>query len=43
MRNALIAGGIIPNIDVNKLTPEQFDQLIEAVKANYSDQLRISA
>jgi len=43
MRNALIAGSIIPNIDVNKLTPEQFDQLIEAVKANYSDQLRISA
>jgi hypothetical protein len=43
MRNALIAGGIIPNIDVNQLTPEQFDQLISAVKANYSDQLRISA
>lgn len=43
MRNALIASGIIPNIDVNKLTPEQFDQLISAVKANYSDQLRISA
>lgn len=43
MRNALIAGGIIPNIDVNRLTPEQFDQLISAVKANYADQLRISA
>jgi len=43
MRNALIAGGIIPSIDVNELTPEQFDQLISAVKANYSDQLRISA
>ena len=43
MRNALIAGSIIPNIDVNELTPEQFDQLISAVKANFSDQLRISA
>ena len=43
MRNALIAGSIIPNIDVNKLTPEQFDQLIEAVKANYADQLRKTA
>lgn len=35
MRTALIAGGIIPNIDVNKLTPDQFDELINAVKANY--------
>jgi hypothetical protein len=40
MRTALIAGGVIPNIDVNKLTPEQFDELISAVKANYPDALR---
>jgi hypothetical protein len=40
MRTALIAGGVIPNIDVNKLTPEQFDELISAVKANYPDSLR---
>lgn len=40
MRDALIAGGIIPNIDVRKLQPEQFDQLISAVVANYPDALR---
>lgn len=40
MRTALIAGGVIPNIDVNKLTPEQFDELIHAVELNYRDQLR---
>ena len=40
MRTALIAGGVIPNIDVNKLTPEQFDQLIHAVEANYPDAMR---
>ena len=40
MRTALIAGGVIPNIDVNKLTTEQFDELISAVKANYPDALR---
>jgi hypothetical protein len=40
MRTALIAGGVIPNIDVNKLTQEQFDELISAVKANYPDALR---
>lgn len=43
MRTALIAGGVIPNIDVNKLTPEQFDELINAVKANYPDALRKTA
>ena len=42
-RNSLIAGGIVPNIDVNKLTPEQFDQLISAVQANYTGQLKVSA
>lgn len=42
-RNSLIAGGIVPNIDVNRLTPEQFDQLIIAVKANYTGQLKVSA
>lgn len=43
MRTALIAGGVIQNIDVNKLTPEQFDELINAVKANYPDALRKTA
>ena len=43
MRTALIAGKIIPNIDVNKLTTEQFDELINAVKANYPDSLRKTA
>lgn len=43
MRTALIAGKIIPNIDVNKLTPDQFDELINAVKANYPDALRKTA
>ena len=40
MRTELIAGGVIPNIDVNKLIPEQFDQLIKAIEANYPDMLR---
>lgn len=40
MRTALIAGKIIPNIDVNNLNPEQFDDLIHAVEANYADQVR---
>lgn len=42
-RNSLIEGGIVPKIDVNKLTPEQFDQLISAVQANYTGQLKVSA
>lgn len=37
MRTALIAGGTIQNIDVSRLTPEQFDDLIRAVEANYPD------
>ena len=40
MRTALIAGGVIQNIDVNKLSPEQFDDLIHAVELNYPDQMR---
>lgn len=40
MRNALIAGRIIPSIDVNAMTPEQFDDLIRAVQAHYPDVLR---
>jgi hypothetical protein len=40
MRTALIAGGVIPNVDVNKLITEQFDQLIKAIEANYPDLLR---
>ena len=43
MRNALIAGGVIPNISVMALSPEQFDQLIDAVKVNYPDALRKTA
>lgn len=43
MRNALIAGGVIPNISVMSLNPEQFDQLIDAVKVNYPDALRKTA
>lgn len=40
MREALIAGGIVPNIKSGDLTPEQFDDLIHAIEANYPDQLR---
>lgn len=40
MRTALIAGGVVLDVDVNKLTPEQFDQLIHAVEANYPDAMR---
>ena len=40
VREALIAGGIVPNIKSGDLTPEQFDQLIQAIEANYGDQLR---
>ena len=40
MRTVLIAGGVIKNIDVNELTPDEFDELINAVKANYPDALR---
>jgi len=43
MRNALIAGGVIPNISVMALNQEQFDQLIDAVKVNYPDALRKTA
>lgn len=43
MRNALIAGGVIPNISVMALSQEQFDQLIDAVKVNYPDALRKTA
>ena len=40
MREALIAGSIVPNIKSGDLTPEQFDDLIHAIEANYPDQLR---
>jgi hypothetical protein len=40
MREALIAGGIVPNIKSGDLTPEQFDDLIHSIEANYPDQLR---
>lgn len=40
MREALISAAIIPNVDVMALTPEQFDQLIKAIEANYADMLR---
>ena len=40
MREALIAGGIVPNIKSGDLTPEQFDELIRSIEANYNDQLR---
>lgn len=40
MREALISAAIIPNVDVMALTPEQFDQLIRAIEANYADMLR---
>ena len=43
MRNALIAGGVIPNISVMALNQEQFDQLIDAVKVNYPDARRKTA
>lgn len=40
LREALIAGGIVPNIKSGDLTPEQFDELIRSIEANYNDQLR---
>ena len=40
MREALIAGGVVPNIKSGDLTPEQFDELIHAIEANCADQLR---
>lgn len=43
MREALIAGGIVPNIKSGDLTTEQFDQLIHAIEVNYHDQLRKTA
>lgn len=40
MRMALIAGNIVPDIKSGDLSPEQFDQLIHAIEANYPDMLR---
>lgn len=43
LREALIAGGIVPDIKSGDLTPETFDQLCLAIQQNYPDQLRVSA
>ena len=40
MRAALIAGSIVPDIKSSELQPEQFDELIHAMEANYPDMLR---
>ena len=40
MRAALIAGSIVPDIKSSELQPEQFDDLIHAMEANYPDMLR---
>ena len=40
LRSALVASGIVPDIKSDSLTPDQFDQLCNAIKANYPDQLR---
>ena len=39
-RNALILGGIVPDVKSGDMTPEQFDQLIVAIESNYGDMLR---
>lgn len=43
MRNALVAGGIVPDIKSKDLTPIDFDNLCRAIEANYGDQLRETA
>ena len=43
IRKALVAGGIVKDIKSSDLTPEDFDQLCNAIKANYPDQLRTPA
>lgn len=40
MQAALIAGSIVPDIKSSELQPEQFDELIHAMEANYPDMLR---
>ena len=40
MRTALIAGSVVEDIPSGDLTPEQFDDLIHAMEANYPDMLR---
>ena len=43
LREALIAGGIVPDIKSGDLTLETFDQLCLAIQQNYPDQLRKQA
>jgi len=43
MRNALVAGGVVPDIPSKELSPIDFDNLCNAIIANYSDQLKVSA
>ena len=43
LRVALIAGGIVKDIPVNKLDPVEFDNLCRAIEANYPDMLKVSA
>lgn len=40
MRTALIAGRVVEDIPSGDMTPEQFDDLIHAMEANYPDILR---
>lgn len=43
MRNALVAGGVVPDIPSTKMSPEDFDNLCKAIEANYPDALRKTA
>lgn len=43
MRNALVAGGVVPDIPSTKMSPDDFDALCKAIEANYPDALRKTA
>ena len=43
LRKALIAGGVVPDIKYDDLTPVDFDNLCKAIQSNYADQLRKTA
>lgn len=43
IRKALIAGGVVPDISSDNMTPIDFDNLCKAIQANYPDQLKVGA
>ena len=43
MRLALIAGGIVKDIPVGELDPIEFENLCQAIQANYGDRLKVTA